>query len=97
MAEYVNEFLRALRADFPRVIVGNVGGPEVVAEARRMPGGGWDGNLSLFLPKRAGGIFFNQTWQMLLGLEVTEAPAKERWLLATDHICSCSRSQHYTS
>ncbi|KAL5586535.1 hypothetical protein FOBRF1_016405 [Fusarium oxysporum] len=61
MAEYVNEFLRALRADFPRVIVGNVGGPEVVAEARRMPGGGWDGNLSLFLPKRAGGIFFNQT------------------------------------
>ncbi|KAF5648847.1 Stem cell self-renewal Piwi [Fusarium sp. NRRL 25303] len=61
MQEYVNEFLRALRADFPRVIVGNFGGPEVVAEARRMPGGGWDGNLSLFLPKRAGGIFFNHT------------------------------------
>ncbi|KAF5725080.1 hypothetical protein FMUND_174 [Fusarium mundagurra] len=61
MQEYVNEFLRALRADFPRVIVGNVGGPEVVAEARRMPGGGWDGNLSHYLPKKAGGIFFNQT------------------------------------
>lgn len=44
MPRYVDEFLLAVRRDFPRVIVGGVEGPDVIAETRRIPG--WNGDLS---------------------------------------------------
>lgn len=60
MGEYVNTFLRTARNDFFRVVVAPLGGPEVIAEARRsVAGGNWDGNLNRYRPKYAGGIYFD--------------------------------------
>ncbi|KAM3426583.1 hypothetical protein NHJ13734_009371 [Beauveria thailandica] len=56
---YVDEFLRATEADFPRVLIDDIGGADVVAEARRLPPRHWDGNLFNYSPKKAGGIYFN--------------------------------------
>ncbi|RSL56221.1 hypothetical protein CEP54_008975 [Fusarium duplospermum] len=64
MAEYVDEFLRAIRGNFPRVILDSLGGPDVIAEARRIPSR--DHGFSQYDPKRAGGIYYNrpQVFQM---------------------------------
>ncbi|RBR21763.1 uncharacterized protein FIESC28_04753 [Fusarium coffeatum] len=59
MPRYVDEFLRAIRSDFPNVLIADVGGLDVIAETRRIPG--WDGNLFHYVPKMATGIFFNKT------------------------------------
>ncbi|KAF5662689.1 Stem cell self-renewal Piwi [Fusarium heterosporum] len=59
MPRYVDEFLRAIRADFPRVMMSDVGGHDVIAQAKRTPG--WDGNLFQYLPKKAAGIYYNKT------------------------------------
>lgn len=59
MPRYVDEFLRAIRNDFPRVILADVGGPDVIAETRRIPG--WDGNLLCYIPKQATGLFYNKS------------------------------------
>lgn len=59
MPRYVDEFLRAIRNDFPNVLIADVGGLDVIAETRRIPG--WDGNLSRYTPKMATGIFFNKS------------------------------------
>ncbi|KAF5721624.1 Stem cell self-renewal Piwi [Fusarium globosum] len=57
MPRYVDEFLLAVRRDFPRVIVGGVQGPDVIAETRRMRG--WNGDLFRFDAKHAAGIYYN--------------------------------------
>jgi hypothetical protein len=59
MPRYVDEFLLAVRRDFPRVIVGGVEGPDVIAETRRIPG--WNGDLSRFDAKHAAGIYYNHS------------------------------------
>ena len=59
MAEYVDEFLRAIRGNFPRVILDSLGGPDVIAEARRIPC--QNRSFSQYNPKRAGGIYYNQS------------------------------------
>ncbi|KAJ4006592.1 hypothetical protein NW766_010688 [Fusarium irregulare] len=59
MPRYVDEFLRAIRNDFPNVLIADVGGLDVIAETRRIPG--WDGNLFRYIPKMATGIFFNKS------------------------------------
>ncbi|KAL2692444.1 hypothetical protein Neosp_002853 [[Neocosmospora] mangrovei] len=59
MTSYVEEFLGAIRRDFPRVLLGSVGGPDVIAEAKRTPG--WDGNLFRYIPKKAAGIYYNRS------------------------------------
>ncbi|KPM42508.1 hypothetical protein AK830_g4046 [Neonectria ditissima] len=59
MSTYVDQFLHALRSDFPRVLLGSLGGPDVIAESRRIPG--WDGNLLRYAPKKAGGIYYNMS------------------------------------
>jgi hypothetical protein len=59
MPRYVDEFLRSVRGDFPRVIMGDVGGHDVIAQVKRTPG--WDGNIFQYTPKRAAGIYYNKT------------------------------------
>ncbi|WAO85973.1 Hypothetical protein NCS54_00322700 [Fusarium falciforme] len=59
MAEYVDEFLRAIRGNFPRVILDSLGGPDVIAEARRIPC--QNHSFSQYNPKRAGGIYYNRS------------------------------------
>lgn len=59
MANYVQYFLSCIRADFPNIIVDyELGGPDSLASTKRIAGG-WDGNLSKYLPKFAVGIHFN--------------------------------------
>ncbi|KAF5630986.1 uncharacterized protein FTJAE_8066 [Fusarium tjaetaba] len=59
MPRYVDEFLLAVRRDFPRVIVGGVEGSDVIAETRRMRG--WNGDLFRFDAKHAAGIYYNHS------------------------------------
>ncbi|KAK5999098.1 hypothetical protein PT974_01486 [Cladobotryum mycophilum] len=61
MAEYVNEYLRAVRNDFPHVVLRDIGGPDVIAEAKRLPVSFWDGNLFAYSPKMCSGICFNHS------------------------------------
>jgi len=58
MAEYVNEFLHAIRGNFPRVILDSLG-PDVIAEARRIQC--QDHSFSQYNPKRAGGIYYSRS------------------------------------
>ena len=60
MPVYVNKFLNFVQHDFPRIIVGNIGGPDVMAQFKRMPISIWDGDLSRFPPKDVGGFYINQ-------------------------------------
>ncbi|RSM08105.1 hypothetical protein CEP52_004888 [Fusarium oligoseptatum] len=59
MAEYVDDFLCAIRGNFPRVVVDSLGGLDVIAEARRIPS--QDHSFSKYDPKRAGGIYYNRS------------------------------------
>ncbi|KAM3512999.1 hypothetical protein MY11210_003399 [Beauveria gryllotalpidicola] len=59
LQENTLEFTGATEADFPRVLIDDIGGADVVAEARRLPPGHWDGDLFNYSPKKAGGIYFN--------------------------------------
>lgn len=60
MDAYVDHFLSSLRADFPTIIVRRLGGPDILAQARRMPGNLWNGDLSNYKPKQAVGVYYNQ-------------------------------------
>src|SRR3569833_2000827 len=60
MARYVDHFLSELRRDFPNVIVQDIGGPDVLAEARRIAPSQWDGDLGRYQPKWAIGLYFNK-------------------------------------
>ncbi|EEU47009.1 uncharacterized protein NECHADRAFT_99717 [Fusarium vanettenii 77-13-4] len=64
MRAYVDHFLSALRQSFPNTFVADIGGPDVLAHAQRMPpspvpGASWDGNLLAYEPKKAIGLYFN--------------------------------------
>ncbi|CAM1503227.1 Fc.00g080030.m01.CDS01 [Cosmosporella sp. VM-42] len=59
MSSYVNHFLEALRKDFPNIFIADLGGPNVLATTRRMPGGLWNGDLNRLKPKQCVGIYFN--------------------------------------
>ena len=59
MTGYVNHFLSELRRDLPNVLVQDIGGPDVLAEARRIAPPQWDGNLRAYQPKWAVGLCFN--------------------------------------
>ncbi|KAM0350578.1 hypothetical protein ACHAPU_003062 [Fusarium lateritium] len=71
MPTYVKEFLLAVRADFPRVIMSDLGGHDVIAQAKRTPG--WDGNLFRYLPKKAAGIYYNKTRVSQMALAASQA------------------------
>lgn len=61
MSVYVNTFLQAVRADFPRLFVQDIAGAGAIAETRRIPvGARMNGNLSQLNPKGLGGIYFNR-------------------------------------
>lgn len=57
MDAYVNHFLHRIRNDFPLVIVSGMD-VDIIAAAKRLPGI-WDGDLSAYRPKDAGGLHFN--------------------------------------
>lgn len=65
MSAYVDHFLSALRADFPNIVIDNLGGPDVLAQTRRVDGGPWNGDLLHYKPKSAIGLFYNYRVSLL--------------------------------
>lgn len=65
MSAYVDHFISALRADFPNIVIDHLGGPDVLAQTRRVDGGSWNGNLLDYKPKNAIGLFFNYRVSLL--------------------------------
>lgn len=60
MEAYVEHYLGAMRRDFTLVTVDDIGTLKIIAEARRSPGRGWNGDLNAYRPKLAGGMYFNR-------------------------------------
>lgn len=59
MSHYVDQFLAALRRDFPNIMIADLGGPNVLASTKRLGSTMWNGDLDNFLPKVCVGIYFN--------------------------------------